>query len=748
MLANDTLKSDLEYAESNGDWEMAEALLSQIEQSQVADPKTQELAPVVPAAQEVAPQFGSVAPPSVPGFSSFGAELLMQDIPEDPNNIRRAELLKSLPSSDLKASDLEEFGGAPELNEFSLASLKASLAGNLINNDAELAVALADNIPGTEITKDTYGNPLVKFPSGKTYAVNKPGLTGQDFIRFVTRVLGFTPATRGLTGIGPITLGKSAARAGATELGLQGVEAGLGGKVDVGEVAIAAAAAPVGQVIGEKIISPILSGAGGAIKSMLAKGKEGIANFNKSVEQMSDEGAATLLAEKMAREGLTPDDVAKKLAELGPDAVPADVGDEFGRLLMLAGNKVPRIQAEATRVMDARQKGQSKRITEELEDIVSGQPLFNKIVRAFNGKDDVPILSAKDEIIRLNQATKPEIDRLYALVRENDFILDPKLSGLATTKKNVASQKLIKLLKGDNELAKAFKSTKSRVDSETTLSNTPKGIRQVDAAKQELDDQINKALRDGENNKVSRLVRFKNTMLEEVDKAIPVYKEARNLFAGKAQLENAVEAGEMFLKMKPDEVSDFIKNASASEMNMYRLGAKKAIIDKMDTIQLTHDAVARLFGQGGAVKKIQKLFESEKGFKSFSDMLKREAHFVMTRRAAQRTSGTPAQIMDDQASAAALTSSRAAMGDPLAAADMMRTIVGGINKKKGSEAYVKALEKAGDFLLESGMDAKKIVELLERGKPEQIKQVIKIRAPSKVKQAIIAAELEVNDDEQ
>ena len=71
----------------------------------------------------------------------------------------------------------------------------------------------------------------------------------------------------------------------------------------------------------------------------------------------------------------------------------------------------------------------------------------------------------------------------------------------------------------------------------------------VDATKQELDDQINTALRLGENNKVRDLVKLKNVMVREADASIPVYKEARALFAGQAALESAEKQGQDFFKL-------------------------------------------------------------------------------------------------------------------------------------------------------------------------------------------------------
>jgi hypothetical protein len=138
------------------------------------------------------------------------------------------------PKGSVFARELEEFGAAPELGEMSVRSIKSALAGNLITNEAELGSALQSQIPGAELSQDPEGNALIKMPSGGTYALNKPGLSGQDFIQFATRALAFIPSVR--TGA---SLASAIGRPAATEAALQTTEAAVGGDVDVGDVALA-----------------------------------------------------------------------------------------------------------------------------------------------------------------------------------------------------------------------------------------------------------------------------------------------------------------------------------------------------------------------------------------------------------------------------------------------------------------------------------------------------------------------------
>jgi len=465
---------------------------------------------------------------------------------------------------------------------------------------------------------------------------------------------------------------------------------------DVGFGAASGAGAEIGRegfgetgAVAGSILAPL--GAAG-LKTAFNAGARGIQSLMASVSNMSDDGAATLLANAMIREGIGPEDAAARLAQLGPDALPSDLGTSFGRLLRDASNKIPRIEGQAATKLKARQSGQAQRVTDALDD-ATGTPLLN----------------VDDEIARLSAAEGPRITRLYDEVRQQPL---------------ESSAKLKALLEGDNSVGRASKAAEARLNDRRAAGDTIGEIDVIDATKQELDDQIGAALRTGENNRVRDLVRLKNVMIDEVDIAVPQYKQARDAFAGKAQLENAADAGANFFKMKPRDVEGFVKSMGDSEKRMFKLGAKQALIDKLDAKQVSRDAVKALFGKGGDMRKLRALFDTSQQFKAFSDTLEREANFVLTRRAAQANSTTAKQIFDEQASSTALNDASAILGDPLAGANAIQRILGGIGAKKGSAANIEALEKAGDILLQSGMNPDKLAALLRRGSAEQVKRAI------------------------
>lgn len=448
-----------------------------------------------------------------------------------------------------------------------------------------------------------------------------------------------------------------------------------------------------GQIAGG-ILAPASIAAGqSSLKGLLQMGSRGIEGLSKTVGKMSDDGAATMIAEMMVRDGLSPDDVARELAKLGPEGRLADVGDNFSRLLRLAANRVPRISGRAARELSERHSGQGERI-----------------LSAFDDSAGVPKLSMDDEIIRLNEVAGPQIRKLYEDAAGGAIEMTPRLSSIIEKSPTVSEA-----------MARA---RKSLADVEA-MGQSVSDVRVFDQAKKEIDDMIGVAIRQGEGAKVSRLTGIKNALVDEIDSAVPAYKQARDAFAGKAQLESAAEFGTQFFKLKPREITRLVEKMGESEKRFFRLGAKQAIVDKLEGSQLNRDVVKAMFGRGGDMTKLRAVFDSDESMKRFSEVIEREANFVMTRRSAQGNSTTAQQMFDKESmSANALADARRALTDPVEAAGVLGRITSGLGAKKGEEANIRALEKAGDILLEAGLDPRRVQALIKNGTRDQVRKIL------------------------
>ena len=446
-----------------------------------------------------------------------------------------------------------------------------------------------------------------------------------------------------------------------------------------------------------------------AVPRLFDAGKNGVKAITGSISGMSDDGAAKLLAETMVREGLSPDEVAKKIAALGPEALPADVGPGFARLLRRAANEVPRIEGDAGNILAARTKGQAGRLA-----------------TAFDDATGTTSLTADDEIIRLNKALGPQIDKAYSAARAKAETLfsAPKVSQGLSFAAKAKPTRLEKAL--DNKFVGSPK-IKNKVELElnakASSGETVTPLDRVDATKRALDDEIQTAIRKGANNKSRSLVILKNTLLKEADEAIPEYKEARGLFAGKAALENATDQGSLFIKMKVRDVKQLTESLGDSEKRFFKLGAKKAIMDKMETIQSKAD-LTRMFGKNGDTAKLKHLFDDDESFRRFNDTLETESKFIITRNAAQGNSTTAKQVVDIMNTGDAANKALE-LTTPTGAARVLGRILGGLSQNRGTEANTKALEDAGDILLKKGMNLDNLTGLLRKGSANRIENILR-----------------------
>jgi hypothetical protein len=246
----------------------------------------------------------------------------------------------------------------------------------------------------------------------------------------------------------------------------------------------------------------------------------------------------------------------------------------------------------------------------------------------------------------------------------------------------------------------------------------------MDAIKRELGDQIGVAIRAGEADKARTLVKMKNLIVDEVDKAAPVYKQARDLFAGKKTLESAAEQGALFTKMNSRDVVDITKAMSKSEKDFFKLGAKQDILDRIAKLRTNANAVDRLFGKNGDVDKLRALFDDSASFEGFKKALKTESDFAKTK-ASLGGSPTFKNFVDSRSAIETLDSTRQALTDPVQAANISVRVLKGIFKRKGTQENIDAFEAVGDILLTKGMSADKIRTLLQKGSAKSISEVFK-----------------------
>ena len=146
---------------------------------------------------------------------------------------------------------------APELSQFNLPAIKASVGGLLTGNPDELASILKSQYPDANVNAG-----LITLPSG-TYEIKSSAPA-----RFVTDMGSFMVGGP-MTGALKSRLAKEGARAMAVESAQQGIEAGVGGEFNPKDVALSGVTDVIGASAGE-MLSGLLRGVAGKMSSSSA----------------------------------------------------------------------------------------------------------------------------------------------------------------------------------------------------------------------------------------------------------------------------------------------------------------------------------------------------------------------------------------------------------------------------------------------------------------------------------------------
>lgn len=176
-----------------------------------------------------------------------------------------------------------------------------------------------------------------------------------------------------------------------------------------------------------------------------------------------------------------------------------------------------------------------------------------------------------------------------------------------------------------------------------TLNAAPNG-RQWDYVKQALDTSIER-----ERNPVTgqlttlggAIQGLKSEMLSKLDALNPVYKAARQTFAGHSEMYDALRQGAEAFKpgTSPEAIEKAVSGMSRGEAEMYRLGAANALRDKLANTPDGMDKVRAAYGSPALRWKIAALAKDPESRAAFNTFLRNEGAMFATR--AKATGGSP-----------------------------------------------------------------------------------------------------------
>lgn len=356
----------------------------------------------------------------------------------------------------------------------------------------------------------------------------------------------------------------------------------------------------VGGIAGG-IAGPALQSAGNVVSAM---GRPVVGRIKEQLLGSPGGDARRYLATVLSREGIdSVDDLGRNVPPMArAKATLADVSEGARGALegVTADVDNPGIRRLVKETLETRNKGQMARVFDSLDD--------NLNVSA----DD----TVKKAVATLKQSRADKAGPLYKAAGEKPLQVTPYMKA---TFENVP------------EVQKALSTAQQRVAAKRATGETVTHIDVIDEMKRTLDDDISALLRKGKKNLARDLIQVKNNILKDVDSQIPEYKAARNAYAGDSALLDAAEKGKSILRDDIDYLDDLVADMSESELSMFRLGAKKAIREKLMQAREGTNSVNRIASEIN-LERMKRAFPSDKAFNDFKKEIRFEASIFDTSR--------------------------------------------------------------------------------------------------------------------
>jgi len=502
----------------------------------------------------------------------------------------------------------KKVGGAPVEAGFG----RSLLQGLTFNTADEIEAAFrAGAISGPE-----YQNQLARVRAGiKQYEEQYPGraFTGE-------LVGGLVPTAAALIAA-PFTGGATgpAAVAGATRTAA--ALPGLGTNIlrGMGYGAASGAAAGAGGAeggLGNRALGATIGGGaglvfGGAAPAVTSAVGTGGRKALEATGLLQPVDAATkaqeLIAKKLAQEGISPQELAMRQANIvktlgARDETLADIGGESMRRLARGSMAIPNAaQTDVRQMLTERAVGTGPRITRDITELTAiGERDINEV--------------ANEIIQRRALQAEPLYKQALSFGQVNSFAID-------------------NLLKKSKDIQNALSDAR-RLPQYIDLPDNDMIL--LDKAYKYVGDMANEARKSGKGSRASDLDNLRVSLLNAIsdkDTGVPVYREAVKVFADESLLKDALEMGSKnFLKKTPSAISkELQKFPGDAEREMYRLGAVQSLRDEIYGMRETANIADKFLNNREMRDRMKTIFNSTGEYEAFVKNLERERQMAVTR---------------------------------------------------------------------------------------------------------------------
>ena len=349
----------------------------------------------------------------------------------------------------------------------------------------------------------------------------------------------------------------------------------------------------------------VFGGATPAVTSVIGAGTRRAGEAAGIVQpQDAARRAQEIIARSIAREGLTPEQLAARQAatvrRLGVrDETIADIGGEGVRRLARGAMAIPQsAETETRQMLTERMVAAGPRIIKDITDLT-----------AVGARDLDEV--ANDIVTRRSLLSTPFYDQARAAGQIESFAID-------------------NLLKKSKDVQTAIANAR-RLPEYADLPDNDMVM--LDKAYKYVGDLAESAKRSGERERFRDLEALRTQLRTAITDKVPVYGKALDTFSGESMLFDALNSGrDKFLRKTPAEVRrELDQFADEGQKQMYRLGAIQTLRDEIYGMRETADVASKFLNDRNMKDRFRLIFNSTGEYEDFIKNLQREQSMARTR---------------------------------------------------------------------------------------------------------------------
>ena len=398
---------------------------------------------------------------------------------------------------------------------------------------------------------------------------------------------------------GAATLGGGLARFGAA---LSGPTARLiGGGAASGAVS-GAGYAPEGGKADAALAGGAVGGVAGAALPLMMRGAGNVGSYARErffpTEQVVEDRAAGKILGALKESGIQPVDLVTKMTDdkvMGVPSVLANVDPGLADLAEAVAQRSGKSARQVESALLAQKAGGRERAVQQVR----------KGMQSGDYYEDMKTL--QDE---MRARAKDAYGKAYAdgVVTDPDVLKFLRLPQFQAAQKEAAKNLAIE--------GKKFNPNRLSVE---TLDNIKRGL--DDLIEKETDAVTGKVT-----NRGRLLIESKSKYLAELDRVSPDYREARRIYAGDAEMQNAFRTGMNDWKnMDHEQVVRRVAEMSDGEKHAMRTGVARQLYAQVMNPSNNLNAAQRIIGAPEMRAKLQPMFDNPGEYRLFEAALKRES---------------------------------------------------------------------------------------------------------------------------